>query len=83
MSPENQIISHLINIRVGPRIGEYVEARVDIIEELDNFHCAVRVGVTSAIVREAYDSTEQNRDLIIFFRRHRPIVPKFIRDRRW
>lgn len=73
--------THLVDIRVCPRVGQDVEACVDVVQQFDNLHGAVRICVASAIVCEADDTTEQDGDLVVLFGGYRAIMAKLIGNR--
>lgn len=74
--------THLIHIRVLPRISENVKSRVDVVEQVDDFNGSLCWCMFAAECIEANNATKKNCHVVVSFSRHRPLMPQFIGYRR-
>lgn len=74
--------THLIHIRVLPRISENVKSCVDVVEQVDDFNGSLCWCMFAAECIEANNATKKNCHVVVSFSRHRPLMPQFIGYRR-
>lgn len=71
-------MAYLVNIGILLGIGEYVEGCVQIVQQLDNLHGSLRVGILGTVIVEAHHTAEEQRNAFVLFGRHRTLVAQLV-----
>lgn len=72
----------LVYVRVVPGVCQDVEARVHVVEQVDDLDGALGRGVLAAEGVEAHDAAEEDADVVVALGRHGPLVAQLVGHRR-
>lgn len=70
--------SNLVYIRVIPRVRQDVEARVNIVEQVDDLDGSLGRGVLAAEGVESHDPAEEDAHVVVALGRDGPLVTQLV-----